>query len=69
MKLYMLLEHKGSEIAVLEDDSFLFERLFFPLSYLLLQLCKQRMGTCGMTLKNKCSFTANPELENIQLGI
>lgn len=64
----MLLEHKGSEMAVLEDDSFLFERLFFPISYLLLQLCKQRMGTCGMTLKNKCFFMANPKQENIQLG-
>lgn len=65
----MLLEHKGSEMALLEDDSFLFERLFFPLSYLLLQLCKQRMGTCGMTLKNKYSFMANPKQENIQLAI
>lgn len=27
----MLLEHKGSEIAVLEDDSFLLERLFFSI--------------------------------------
>lgn len=55
-------------MAVLEDDSFLFERLLFPLSYLLLQLCKQRMGTCGMTLKNECFFMANPKQENIQLG-
>lgn len=64
----MLLEDKGSKMAALEDDSFLFERLF-PLSYLLSQLCKQRMGTCGTTFKNKCSFMANPKQENIQLGI
>lgn len=56
-------------MAVLEDDSFLFERLFFPLSYLFLQLCKQRTGTCGMTLENKCFFIANLEQENIQLSI
>lgn len=42
--IQMLLYYKESEMAVLEDDSFLFESLFFPFSYLFLQLCKQSFG-------------------------
>lgn len=57
-KLQMLLDHKGSEMAFLEQDSFLFQRLFLPLSYLRLQLCKQRIGNMwyGFQKRNTLSW-------------